>query len=245
MALPKFNDTPIYETTIPSISKKIKFRPFLVKEQKILMIAHESQDQRQIARSILDTIESCIQEEISTKTLTSFDIEYLFLNIRAKSVGENVDLLLPCTSDECNHSTQVSINLEEIKLEGDKPPPIIKLNDQYELQLRYPRYDDIIEIAGAGDVGLTEQMYAMMQACMGTLLSEDERIDFTDESKEEISEFLDSLPTKVFEQIVSFTQDLPALKYKSEYVCSECGKENERTIEGLADFLQYASPTTI
>ena len=114
MALPKLNDVPKYEITIPSTDKKVYFRPFLVKEQKVLLIALESQDEKQILQAVVDTIKACIYEDIEIDKLAIFDLEYIFLQIRGKSVGETADLIMKCR--ECNHENKVKVDLEEIKI---------------------------------------------------------------------------------------------------------------------------------
>jgi hypothetical protein len=241
MALPKFNDTPVYELTVPSMKKKVKFRPFLVKEQKILLIAMESRDEGQIANAILETIESCIQEDIPGKKYTPFDIEYIFLQIRSKSVGETATLNLPCL--ECEEVNETVVALQDIEVQGlEKELPLIKINDQYSLKLRYPRYQDALMLGGPSDEDTAGQFYVAMRSTLDSLHSEDERIDFDEETREEVEGFLDSLPTSVFEEIVKFVNDLPSLTHSIKYTCTSCGHENSRNLTGLIDFFQYASP---
>ena len=134
MALPKLNDMPKYSVTIPSSKQEVRIRPFVVKEEKILLIAMESQDPKQIANAILDTIVSCTEEQIDANSLTSYDVEYLFLQIRGKSVGEKSNVILKCM--ECGHDNEVTIDLGDIKIEGNIPDKKIKITDQISLEMK-------------------------------------------------------------------------------------------------------------
>lgn len=244
MALPKINDSPIYNMEIPSTQKSITFRPFLVKEQKILLIAMESQDEAQILSAILNTIASCVQETISVTDLTVFDIEYMFLQLRAKSVGENAELGIECPT--CKEVCSTTINLESLKLGTIPNPPQIKINDQYTLQLRYPRYSEVLSkmkgLKGKDGSSIALQLEILTQSCMDTLLTEEERIDFADETPEEINSFLDNLPTDIFDNLIAFAQDLPTLKEDVNFHCDKCNTDHTKKLEGLVDFFQYASP---
>ena len=235
MALPKINDVPKYDLIIPSTKAQIKFRPFLVKEQKILLMAMETQDNNQILNSITDTIESCIVSPIDIKSLTSFDVEYIFINIRAKSVGEKSNLAIAC--DQCEKSSPVQINLEDIKIDMPKTPMSIKLNDQYTIKLRYPKYYAMIhnEDLKTTDT-ITEALYQMVIACLDSLQSEDDNIKFDDESREEVSTFLESLTSSQFDELMSFVQNLPKLSHKVEFNCVHCKHHNTITLQGIQDF---------
>ena len=127
MALPKLNDMPKYSVTIPSLKREVRIRPFVVKEEKILLVAMESQDPKQIAHAIIDTIESCVQDDIDTQKMTSYDVEYLFTQIRGKSVGETTNIGVNCPS--CEHQNEVTVNLSEIKIRGEIPNHKINLTD--------------------------------------------------------------------------------------------------------------------
>jgi len=245
MALPKFNDTPIYEMIVPSTQKKVKFRPFLVKEQKILLIAMESQDEGQILESILNTISSCVQGDFKVSDLSVFDIEYMFMRLRAKSVGEKAELNIQCP--DCEEGCDASVNLEDIEISNLKEElPKIKVNDQYTIQLKYPKFNYVLnEMKNTKDTSISNQMSILSRAVLDCLLSEEERISFEDETPEDIEEFVDSLPTEVFGEILSFAQDLPTVTKSIEYHCDACNKDHVRELSGMIDFFQYASPTTI
>lgn len=233
MALPKLNNFPKYEVTIPSTQKKVKFRPFLVKEQKVLLMALESQDQKQILGAIVDTIKSCAEEEISTTKLTSFDIEYLFVKIRSKSVGEKSNININCQS--CEKPNTVNIDLDQIDIKDQNTSNKIVLSEQYTIQLKYPTYLDILN----SDIkvsSVTEQLYSSIVLAMDKLHTPDELIDLKDESWEEKERFIDNLSPEQFQLIVEFITKAPSLKYNLKYKCTECGHENVQLLSGIQDF---------
>ena len=242
MALPKFSDNPIYNMNIPSTNQMVKFRPFLVKEQKVLLIALESQDEKQILEAILNCIQSCVQGKLNIKFLTTFDIEYMFLKIRSKSVGEKTDLLIPCVS--CDEKCEVKVDLESIEINDiERELELIKINDEYSLKLRYPRYAEVMnKVTSTTEKNLVSQIYILIRTCLDSLMTAEERILFDDETPEEVESFLDSLPGEVFEKIMKFSQSIPALFHDIEYDCQSCNHHNVRSLEGLTDFFQYASP---
>jgi len=236
MALPKFNEIPVYDIVIPSTQKKVKFRPFLVKEQKVLLIALESQDESQVLGSIIRTVESCAQEKINVNELTTFDVEYIFIQIRTKSAGETSDIGLAC--DKCEHVNEVKVKLDDIVIDKPVKPPVIKLNEKYSLQLKYPSYKFLLEENIRKKSSGTEQLYDLVAASLDSLLTEDEKILFKDEGPEETEEFLNNLTSSQFDEIMKFIQDLPKLNHTVEYTCSSCQKENKRVLQGISDFFQ-------
>ena len=207
MALPKLNDVPKYELTIPSTGKTITFRPFLVKEQKILLMAMETKDQKQMLQAVSDTIDACLYDKINVRTLATFDIEYIFTQIRAKSVGESTEVSLICS--ECEHPNPVNINLEEIKVDTSEIiDSLVVLNDQYTVQLM----------------------------SLDKLITEEEQIDFNDETEEEIKGFIESLNNEQFTKIMDYVNSLPTVSHDVDFKCENCGKENKVTMRGLQDF---------
>jgi len=233
MALPKLNDLPSYSLTIPSTKRKVNFRPFLVKEQKILLMAMESQDSNQILQAISDTLKACIDEKVSDAELATFDIEYLFTQIRSKSVGETTKLNLACSKCETTNETVVNLSEISVELTEDR---IIKLNDTYSLEMRYPSYYDVSKIE-AKDNSTTDEIMQLSKLCLSKILTEEEQINVLDETDEEIQNFLESLTTDQFDKIVTFVMNLPKLTKNINFKCAECGEENEILIEGLANFL--------
>ena len=163
MALPKLNNFPEYETIIPSTNKTIKYRPFLVKEQKVLLIAMESQDTKQIINAVTNTILACVKDKISINALTTYDVEYLFTQIRAKAVGEKATINNNC--EKCETPNEVSIDLSKVVVNmTEKSSAVIVLSDDIKLTLRHPGYNDISKM----DIGLsnTESMMGLVYACL-------------------------------------------------------------------------------
>ena len=234
MALPQLNSTPSYRITIPSLGKKTTFRPFLVKEQKALLIAYETQDKTDMVRAITRTIHACIEEPIE-ETLTTFDVDYLFTQIRAKSVGEVVDLSIKC--EECNMANDISIELDDIQMSKETQSDIIKLTDEVSLKMRYPSYDDFLSNEKLLDTeSMTESLMELIMVCLDSVLTEEERFSIKDESKEDVVNFIDSMTSDQFERVTEFVQNMPAISKDIEFTCVSCKHENKRTLQGMDDF---------
>ena len=233
MALPKLNDVPKYELTIPSTDKKVYFRPFLVKEQKVLMMALETQDDKQILKSITDTIEACLEDDINVNTLATFDVEYMFTQIRAKSVGETTDIMISCKNCETNN--KINIKLDEIKIEVNKEDQTIELNDTFTVKMRYPKYASMLNQESA-DTSVTKILYDLVMTCLDELRTEEEIIKFDDEPEREVQSFIESLTTDQFDKLLAFVNGLPSLKHDVGFKCTHCKEDNQLTLQGLADF---------
>ena len=235
MALPKLNNGPQYEMAIPSSGKSVRYRPFLVKEQKALMLASESSDNKVMFRSVLDVLEQCVEDKIYQNQLTSFDVEYMFLQMRAKSVGESAEILIKC--EECGADNPISINLEEIKVDVKNVDKKVQLTDDIALELNYPSYLDMIN-SGIGDGDLNaDQMFEVMHSCVKYIETPDERIDIKDVDKKEVVEFIESMNSKQFEKIQEFISDIPRLSHTVKFDCKSCEHKNEITVEGISNFL--------
>lgn len=233
MALPVVNDVPKYKVIIPSTGKVAFFRPFFVKEQKILMMALESKDVEQIVRATNDTIASCI-EGVDIKTLATFDVDYIFLQIRAKSVGETSNITVLCS--ECDSQKEITLNLEEININVDQNPTEIKLNDKYTLKLRYPKYEDIIKMMIQPDLKNVGRLFQTALCSLDSLLTEDERISFDEEPEEELLKFFDGLNSEQFEKIMEFVNNIPTLKKNIKFKCQSCEHDNDQLVEGIESF---------
>lgn len=229
MALPKLNEVPKYELNIPSTGEKIRFRPYLVKEEKVLMTASESKDPIQMMNAILDTIEACVQTPLDFKKLTTFDIEYLFVKLRSKSVGEVSNILLPCKS--CEHPNEVTINLEEIECEGARKEKFIKLDDKITVEMKYPSYKDIPMDENENEMG-----FKVLAASLSAVFTEDERIDIEDETAENVRDFLESMTKEQFEKVSSFLLDMPQVRHMIHFNCEKCEEENKVELKGLQSF---------
>jgi len=235
MALPRLNDVPEYELTVPSTGQSVGFRPFLVKEQKVLMIAYESKDVKEILRAVMNCIQACVQN-IDVNKLATFDVDYIFTQIRSKSVGEKSDVVMKCTT--CGHENQLTVNLDEITIDLEKKDMVIELNDKYTLTMKYPTYSDIINdrVLLNDKRTQTEQLLATLRNCMETIQTEEENILLKDETVEEIDDFISSLNDEQYGKIADFVSSVPTLSYTKKFNCKECEKENELRVEGLQDF---------
>ena len=235
MALPRLNDVPDYELTVPSTGQSVSFRPFLVKEQKVLLIAYESRDVKQIVKAVLNTIQSCVKN-VDVGKLATFDVDYIFTQIRSKSVGESNDVIMKCKN--CEHENQITIDLNEIKIEVEKRDMSIQLNDQYTLKMKYPTYNDIIndKVLLNEKRTQTDQLIATLRNCMDSVQSDDENIVLKDETVEEIDDFISSLNDEQYGKITDFVTKIPTMTYVKKFNCKSCEKENELKVEGLQDF---------
>lgn len=233
MALPKINETPSYEVQVPSTKQSVKFRPFLVKEQKILLLAMESEDEKQILGAITDTISSCSETQLDINRLTTFDVEYLFTQIRSKSVGENSNVSIKCK--HCEAPNEVSIKLDEIKIDVKHNDQKIKISDKYNLIMKYPSYTYMLndDVLNGNNV---EKMYASIRMCLDSLEGEEEKISFKDETKEEVEKFLDQLNSDQFSDIVEFVSNIPRLQHEVNFKCEQCQKDNKINLTGIQDF---------
>ena len=234
MALPQINLFPKYTSTIPSTGDEFTYRPFLVKEQKVLLIALESRDEKAILQSVVDTIESCTYEDIKVNTLATFDVEYMFTKIRSKSVGETTDINIKCNA--CEEFNELTVPLEQIKMDVPKDNCTIKLTPDFTLKMRYPSYKHLIAISEIDSNTLTEGMYEMIVVCLSNLQTEDENILFIDETRESIDDFLNNLNTEQFDLLVKFVTDLPKMSYDINFDCIKCTKSNTHTLQGMQDF---------
>jgi len=233
MALPKLNDVPKYDVIIPSTKQEIRFRPFLVKEQKILLMALETKDQKSILNAITDTLKSCIIDEININRLTSFDVEYLFTQIRAKSVGESTKIGFLCT--ECEAENEVTIKLDDITIDVPKKNMSVRLNDQYTIDMKYPTYMAMLSEDIDSESGV-DQIYNTLILCLDKLRTDDDIIEFANESKEEIMSFIEQLSTAQFEKIMDFINSIPSLHHELNFDCTACGHENKAVLQGINDF---------
>tara|TARA_R110000796_G_scaffold79954_3_gene177164 strand:- start:4136 stop:4843 length:708 start_codon:yes stop_codon:yes gene_type:complete len=234
MALPKLNAAPTYEMKIPSTGKSVVYRPFLVKEQKNLLIAFEAQNRHDLVRAVIRTIEACVEEPI-IGSLTTFDVDYMFTKIRAKSVGETADILVPC--EECNVDNEVKVELDEVTVSGSIPEKLIKINEQVTVKMKFPTYEEFLSNQTLLDsTSATEALLQLIVTCMDSVLTEEEKFSIKDEPQEEIINFLESMTTEQFAKISVFAASIPALTQDLEFACTSCGHTNKKTLKGLDDF---------
>jgi hypothetical protein len=235
--LPKIA-TPSYSLEIPSLKKEIKYRPFLVKEEKILIIAMESEDPKQIANAVKNVISNCILTRgIKVEQLATFDIEYLFLNIRGKSVGETVDVLITCPDDGTTQ-VPVSINLDDIEINNNENHSRdIKLDDTLTLRMKYPSMNEFIKSNFGNEFNVSvDDTFNLIISCMEQVYNEEESWSASDCTQKELSEFIEQLSSKQFKEVEKFFSTMPKLSHTLKIKNPNTGVESEVLLEGLSSF---------
>jgi hypothetical protein len=228
MALPKL-ETPTYELILPSSGEKITFRPFLVKEYKILLTTLDAEN-AEINRVITELVDACTFNKLKIDTLANFDVEYIFLNIRAKSIGEITNLILNCN----NCDNQISLDLDLTKATVEKSPEHsakINLTDKIIIEMRYPKFEEMINIYQNFK---SDIIVEMLSSCIKAVYTEDKVYD--DYTREELLEFVNSFSKSQFEMIENFFLTMPKLVQRIEQDCDKCGAHNTMTLEGLQNF---------
>jgi len=231
MALPVLN-TAKYEVTIPSSGQTVSYRPYLVKEEKVLMIALESNDEKQILRALKDVVNSCI-DNVNANELTTFDLEYLFLMLRGKSVGENININVKCK--ECDNHTPYSMTLDKIN------PPVVNedidnkimLTDDIGITLKFPLLADIESLALSDD---SDDMFDIVGACIDTVFTNDSVHKMAEESKAERNKFVGNLSADQFGLMTEFFQGIPSMNANVKWDCIHCKAKNEVELKGLQSF---------
>ena len=237
MPLPKIN-TPTYDLTLPSTGKKIKYRPFLVKEEKILIMALETEDISQITNAIVEILNDCILTKgVSVSKLATFDIEYLFLNVRAKSVGESVEVNVLCPDDN-KTSVQMEINIDSIKVQKTRGHKnIIKLDNQYSMKLKYPSLNQFIDSNFESDEESdVDKSMNMITSCIEMVYDKEESWAASDSTQQELEEFIEQLNSKQFKSIEKFFETMPKLSHKVKVTNPTTEVESDVVLEGLASF---------
>ena len=235
MPLPKIV-TPSFELTLPSNGKKIKYRPFLVKEEKILILAIESNSMKDITRAIKDILKNCIiTKGIKVDELPTFDIEYLFLNIRARSIGESIDLVITCPDDE-KTKVNSTIYIDEIEVKKNDEHDInIKIDDTYTMKMKYPSLDQFIDENFVFE-GQSDNSFEIIASCIDMVYSEEEAWEAKDCSKKELLEFVEQLNSMQFKQIEKFFDTMPQLSHEIEVENPNTKVKSTVKLEGLASF---------
>lgn len=236
MALPKMN-APLYNVTVPSTKKEVKFRPFLVKEEKSLLLAQQSEDPKVMINTLKSIIENCIVDKIDIDKLAIFDYEYLFTQIRAKSVGELVELLFLCdTCDDDKAKTQVNLDISKFEVEFPEGHDTkISLFDDVGIMMKNPSLDtlDKLEKIKDGDI---DSIFDVVAECIESVYTTEEVFNTKDQTKQEVIEFLENLTQEQFKKIEGFFLTMPKLRQTVEYDCPVCNKHHVKTMEGLASF---------
>ena len=237
MPLPKIA-TPTYELELPSTGETVQYRPFLVKEEKLLVIALESDNTKQITTAIKSVIKNCVLTKgIKVESLPTFDIEYLFLNIRGKSVGEDIDLNLICPDDN-ETEVPVSINLDDIQVtKNDDHTTMIKLDDSITMQMKYPSLDQFIKNNfELNEKNAMDQSFDLIASCVDKVLTEDEVWTAADCTKKEMTEFLEQMNSSQFKDIEKFFETMPKLSHTVKVTNPKTKVESDVVLEGVASF---------
>ena len=235
MALPKLG-VPTYELILPSTGKTVKYRPFLVKEEKLLLLAMESDNEKEVVSAVKNLLKNCIVSRIKIDQLPSFDLEYVFLKIRAASVGEVIEMTVTCT-DDSETTTTANIDLSTIEVEkSDDHSTKIMLNDDTGIIMKYPSMDRFIESQLLNKDIRTEEVFDFIAENIDSIFQGEEVYDSTTTTKKEFREFVEKLTSKQFESIQHFYETMPKLTHSFSVVNPNTGVECEYTIEGLQSF---------
>ena len=224
--------------TIPSTGQEIKYRPFGVREEKVLLTAIESDDAQQISNAMRDIVEVCTFKEVDVKSLAMFDLELIFLKLRAASVGENAEIALTCSNEECKHQNAVKINLAEVELKGDpKASAVVQITDTVGVSLKYPtvlKVEDTLKASkpeASIDIAI-----AMIAASIESIHDADSVYPASESTAQELVDFIESLNKEQFTKVQEFFDNFPKLKEDVEFTCEKCKTVNNVTLEGQNDF---------
>ena len=237
MALP-MNSMPTFNLTIPSSGKSVRFRPFVVKEEKALLIAQQSEDPKVMTDTLKGVLSACLLDKVDVDKLATFDLEYMFLQIRGKSVGETVDLIFQCDTDHGEQNekarSKVTINLSDIQVvKNEEHTNKVKLFGDVGVVLRYPTMEDAEEMTDFENV---EEIFKLVARSIDYIYDGEELYHAHETSEEEMLQFLNNLTTEQFLKIQKFFDTMPKLTVKVEYKCPICGREHKKVLEGLASF---------
>ena len=231
------NSTPVYTLTVPSSGKQLKFRPFLIKEEKTLLIAQQSEDPVIMVESLKEVIQSCIKDEIDVNELATFDLEYIFTQIRSKSVGEIIELMMLC--DTCTDDKAVAkVSIDLTKIQVDKNPEHkskIHLYQDVGIVMKYPTLDILKKMESINTNDLDE-VFNVVVDCIDYIYNEEEVFHAKEQTKQELLDFINNLSSEQFAEVQKFFETMPKLKHEIDYVCPVCSKEHHKVLEGLNSF---------
>lgn len=235
MALPLINDVPKYEVTLPSTGKKYMYRPYLVKEEKVLMMALESKDLKHSMQTVADTVVACLNGAVAKEDLMPYDVEYLFMKIRAKSVGETATMNVKCS--QCEHENKQVIGVDDVKLitPDAEVESKIAITDDIYLELRHASYETVVDAIEVEDEEAKVDVTALGHY-IEAVVNGDDRIVFRNESIESQNQFVESLSVEQVNEIKKFVENVPVVTVPISFDCEECGKENEFDLAGIQNF---------
>ena len=236
MPLPKIT-TSEYELELPSNGKTVKYRPFLVREEKILILALESANQKEITNAVKQVIKECVLTKgIKIEQLPAFDIEYLFLNIRGKSVGESIDLLVTC-GDDGETEVGVTVPIADIQVvKSEEHTKDIEIGDGWTVKMKYPSLSQFIETNFTESADTVEKSFQVIASCIDIVYNKDDMFAAADCTKKELKEWVESLTSQQFQKIEKFFETMPKLTHTLKVVNPKTRKENTVVLEGLPDF---------
>ena len=244
MALPKVS-TPTYELTIPSSGEKVSYRPFLVKEEKTLLMAMESKDTKAMNKAMQDIITSCTNGEVKPKDLAPYDLEYFFLQLRGRSIGEIIEVGAPrpvnfeaCCKEATEEDVcELSINIDDIKIDTSKiKPSEIEISDKIGIKMKFPEIDAIQKYSSVEGEMKAADIFKLIIECIEYISDGDDIFKAKDHTKKELNEFLDSLNTQQFNKIREFFESMPRLTHNIDWVCPKCEKSKPLTLTGIDSF---------
>jgi hypothetical protein len=232
MSLPTIA-VPYHEMIVPSSGKKIKFRPFLVKEEKLLLMALESKTEKEMYQSIKQTISNCIQGGFDVDELPLFDLEFIYLKIRSKSIGEKTKVNFYCT--ECKETNSHYVDFETVTIDKSKSlPPKVAITENMGVVMKYPNMDVSLQMAMESPT--TQEMFDFVLSCIDYVYDKDNIMKADDYSKQELSDFVENLGNETFAKMVDFIDKMPNLNYKGSFKCKKCGHDNKVEVTESADF---------
>ncbi len=239
MALPMMS-TPTYSLVVPSTGATVKFRPFLIKEEKALLIAQQSEDTQVMINTLKSVIKSCVQDNIDINKLAIFDLEYIFLQLRGKSVGETIDLFLPCDEDHGADNekakTKITLDINSINVEvGEGHTNKFKLFDDVGVVMKYPTVEVLKQLESL-DENDFDKIFEIIALSIDYIYQGDQLFYANEQRKEELVSFVNNLSSEQFLKIQSFFETMPKLRKDVEYNCPVCGKHHKRTMEGIQSF---------
>ncbi len=241
MALPKLTVMK-HELTLPSSGEKITFRPFLVKEEKILMMALHGGESKDMIRALKDIINNCVDKELKVDTLPPFDLEYIFLQLRARSIGDVIPIKYSIPEEQCKDGKkecvfEKELNLDDIKVQKNKKhKDLVDLTDTIKLKMRYPNMESAAAMSGVEGVEMVDKTFDIIGESIEYIIDGEEMHKLSDYTKAEADEFLNSLSTQNFKDVQAFFDTMPKLKHEITAKCKVCGNENTRVLEGMGDF---------
>ena len=244
MALPKVS-TPTYELTIPSSGEKVSYRPFLVKEEKTLLMAMESKDTTAMTKAMQDIITSCTDGEVKAKDLAPYDLEYFFLQLRGRSIGEIIEVNAPrpvnfeaCCKEATEEDVcELSINIDDIKIDTSKiKPSEIEISNKIGIKMKFPEIDAIQKYSSVDGEMKAADIFKLIIECIEYISDGDDIFKAKDHTKKELNEFLDSLNTQQFNKIREFFESMPRLTHNIDWVCPKCEKSKPLTLTGIDSF---------